>query len=87
MQRFTGTYQSCIMEEHIWFLVELFISGKATEAEASELVYLLGTHTDMLDVVKEFLNEYNDPDPQVTSSQKPVLLNRAENISAFNRKE
>jgi len=41
----------------------------------------------MLDVVKEFLNEYNDPDPQVTSSQKPVLLNRAENISAFNRKE
>ena len=32
------------MEEHIWFLVELFISGKATETEVSELAYLLGTH-------------------------------------------
>ena len=78
MQRFTGTYQSCIMEEHIWFLVELFISGKTTEAEESELVYLLGTHPDSLYVVKEFLNEYNDPDPQVTFSQKQALLNRTE---------
>ncbi|WP_158995988.1 hypothetical protein [Mucilaginibacter sp. L196] len=66
------------MEEYIWFLVELFISGKATEAEASELVYLLGMHPDSLYAVKEFLNEYNDPDPQVTSSQKQALLNRAE---------
>ncbi|WP_172829255.1 ABC transporter permease [Mucilaginibacter mallensis] len=68
------------MEEHIWFLVELFISGKATEAEASELAYLLGSHADLLNMVKEFLGEYNDPDPQVTFSQKQALLNRAENI-------
>jgi len=78
MQRFAGTPKNCIMEEYIWFLVELFISGKTTEAEESELVYLLGTHPDSLYVVKEFLNEYNDPDPQVTSSQKQALLNRTE---------
>jgi putative ABC transport system permease protein len=78
MQRFAGTPQNCIMEEYIWFLVELFISGKATEVEVNELVYLLGTHPDSLYVVKEFLNEYNDPDPQVTFSQKQALLNRAE---------
>jgi putative ABC transport system permease protein len=69
------------MEEHIWFLVELFISGKATEAEACELVYMLRKHLDLLDAVKEFLNEYNDPDPQVTSSQKQALLNWAENTT------
>ncbi len=68
------------MEEHIWFLVELFISGKATEAETDELAYLLGTHYELLSAVKEFLDEYEDPDPQITSSQKQALLNRAENI-------
>ncbi len=81
MERFAWTSQNCIMEEHVWFLVELFLSGKATEAEADELVYMLGTHPDLLDVVREFLNEYNDPDPQVTSSQKQALLNRAENTT------
>ena len=68
------------MEEHVWFLVELFISGKATDAEADELAYLLGTHYNLLNAVKEFLDEYEDPDPQVTSNQKQALLNRAENI-------
>jgi putative ABC transport system permease protein len=76
VQPFARISQNCIMEEYIWFLVELFISGKATEAEASELVYLLATHPDLLTLVKEFLNEYNDPDPQVTSTQKQALLNR-----------
>jgi len=68
------------MEEHIWFLVELFISGNATEVEADELAYLLGTHYDLLNAVKEFFDEYEDPDPQVTSAQKQSLLDRAENI-------
>src|ERR1700761_3691168 len=68
------------MEEYIWFLVELFISGKATDAETDELAYLLGTHYELLTAVKEFLDEYADPDPQVTSNQKQALLVRAENI-------
>lgn len=68
------------MEEHVWFLVELFISGKATDAETDELAYLLGTHYNLLNAVKEFLDEYEDPDPQVTSNQKQALLNRAEDI-------
>lgn len=68
------------MEEHVWFLVELFISGKATDAEADELAYLLGSHYDLLNLVKEFLDEYQDPDPQITPAQKQALLNRAENI-------
>lgn len=80
MRRFDQASKNCIMEEHIWFLVELFISGKAIGAEVDELAYLLGTHPDLLNMVKEFLDEYNDPDPQVTFSQKQALLNRAENI-------
>ncbi|HEY8931255.1 MAG TPA: ABC transporter permease [Mucilaginibacter sp.] len=68
------------MEEHIWFLVELFISGKATEAEISELTYLLGTHRDLLDTVREFLNEYRDADPQVTTLQKQALIAGAEKV-------
>lgn len=69
------------MEEHIWFLVELFISGKATEADISELTYLLGTHPDLLDAVKEFLDEYRDVDPQITVIQKQALIARAKNIN------
>jgi len=68
------------MEEYIWFLVELFISGKATEAEVDELAYLLGTHPQLLNAVKEFIGEYDDPDPQVTPLQKQALLARAESI-------
>ncbi len=69
------------MEEHIWSLVEQFISGKATEAELSELAYLLGTHPHLLNAVKEFLHEYRDADPKVTSGQKQALITRAERIN------
>ena len=69
------------MEEHVWLLVELFISGKVTETELSELAYLLGTHPDLLSAVKQFLHEYQDPDPQITSSHKRALLARAESIN------
>ena len=69
------------MEEHVWSLVELFISGKATDAELSELAYLLGTHRHLLSAVREFLQEYKDPEPQVTSLQKQLLLSKAEKIS------
>jgi len=68
------------MEEHIWELVELFISGEATDVEANELAYLLGTHYNMLGTVKEFLDEYQDPDPQITNTQKKALLTKAEEI-------
>lgn len=70
------------MEEHIWFLVELFISGKATEAQTDELAYLLGTHIHLLDEVKEFLNEYKDPDPQITTGQKRALIAKANSINS-----
>lgn len=69
------------MEEHVWSLVELFISGDATDTEIDELAYLLGTHRNLLDSVKEFLNEYQDPDPRISSLQKQVLLTKAENVS------
>src|ERR1700744_2744282 len=69
------------MEEYIWFLVELFISGKATETQMNELTYLLGTHPYLLNNVKEFLYEYKDIDPQVTSAQKQELIVKAQNIS------
>ena len=66
------------MEEHVWSLVELFLSGKATNAELDELAYLLGTHARLFNAVKEFLDDYQDTDPEVTSLQKQELLNHAE---------
>lgn len=69
------------MEEHVWSLVELFLSGKTTDAELDELIYLLGTHHNLLDSVREFLVEYRDPDPQVTSIQKQELVRKAEDVS------
>lgn len=81
MHRLCRTFNTCIMEEHVWFLVELFISGRATETQVDELTYLLGTHPNLLDTVKEFLDEYKDPDPQVTTVQKRALIVKAKNIS------
>jgi len=69
------------MEEHVWSLVELFISGDATDAEINELAYLLGTHRDLLNSVTEFLTEYKDPEPKITSLQKKALLIKAENVA------
>jgi len=65
------------MEEHVWSLVELFLSGMATDAEVNELAYLLGTHPALLNAVREFLNDYKDPEPQVSSLQKNALLTKA----------
>ena len=39
MHRLCRTFNTCIMEEHVWFLVELFISGRATETQVDELTY------------------------------------------------
>ncbi len=69
------------MEEYIWFMVELFLSGKATDAEVNELAYLLGTHPNLFKAVKEFLSSFKDPEPQVTSFQKQALINDVERIS------
>ena len=68
------------MEEHVWYLVELFLAGKATDDEQNELAYLLGTHADLLQSVKEFLKEYKDPQPDITSLQKQELIHKAEAI-------
>ncbi|MDB5089576.1 MAG: transporter permease, partial [Mucilaginibacter sp.] len=68
------------MEEHIWYLVEKFISGEASEKELSELHYLLGTNHDMFIAVKEFLELYEDPEPQVTLAEILALLKKAEII-------
>lgn len=68
------------MEEHIWHLVEKFISGEASEKELGELHYLLGTNYDMFIAVKEFLELYEDPDPQVTLTEIRALLKEAEVI-------
>ncbi len=65
------------MEERIWLLLELFISGQASENEISELVSLLHKHPRQLNQVEEFLAEFWDPDPQVTEAQKPALIRRA----------
>jgi len=69
------------MEEHVWSLVELFISGDATDAEVNELAYLLGTHRHLLNSITEFLTEYKDPEPKITSLQKKALLIKAENVA------
>jgi putative ABC transport system permease protein len=69
------------MEEHVWSLVELFLAGEAADAEINELTYLLGTHPHLLDAVKEFLREYKDENPQVTTLQRQELIAKAENIS------
>src|ERR1700743_2868580 len=67
-------------EERIWLVLDLFISEKASETDVDELAYLLGTHIHLLHDVKEFLNEYRDADPQITTIQKKALLARAEDI-------
>ena len=81
MRLLQGKSSPFSMEEHVWSLVELFLSGKATDAELDELIYLLGTHRNLLDSVREFLSEYKDPNPQITPPQKQELLSRAESIS------
>ncbi|SDE63626.1 hypothetical protein SAMN05216464_10848 [Mucilaginibacter pineti] len=66
-----------MMEERIWLLLELFISGQASANETGELVGLLHKHPDQLGHVEEFLAEFLDPNPQVTEAQKQALIRRA----------
>ncbi|MCR8561489.1 ABC transporter permease [Mucilaginibacter sp. BJC16-A38] len=68
------------MEERTWYLVEIFISGKASEQELSELQYLLGTNQDLFIAVSEFLEGYQDPDPQVQPADIKALIKQAEII-------
>lgn len=62
------------MEERTWDLVEKFISGEASEQELRELQDLLGKNRDLYLLVKEFLDTYVDPDPQITQEDKLALF-------------
>lgn len=68
------------MEEHIWNLVEKFISGAATDAEQQELQRLLAVYPALYISVKEFLSTYEDAEPQVTPAQIQHLLTEVDNL-------
>ncbi|MGZ3874225.1 MAG: ABC transporter permease [Mucilaginibacter sp.] len=70
------------MEEHIWYLVEKFISGAASEWELGELEYLLGTNPEIFSTVKEFLETYRDPEPLVTTKDIETLLKNSHLINS-----
>ncbi|GGI50022.1 ABC transporter permease [Mucilaginibacter galii] len=62
------------MEEHIWNLVELYLSGEASTGNMEELRSLLVLYPSVYLSVKEFLLNYQDPDPRVSASQISAFL-------------
>lgn len=72
------------MEEHVWYLVEKFISGDISRAEVKELQSLLALYPKLFLLVKDFLITYQDPDPQVSPQQIQALLQKVENSKAKN---
>ncbi|MDT3404026.1 ABC transporter permease [Mucilaginibacter terrae] len=70
------------MEEHIWFLVEKFISGEASGAEQRELQQLLAVYPELYVSVKEFLSTYKDPEPQITQAQVNHFLTEVDYLIA-----
>jgi putative ABC transport system permease protein len=64
------------MEEHVWNLVEKFISGDISTAEMKELRSLLGLYPKLFLQVKDFLTTYQDPDPQVTATQIQAFIKK-----------
>jgi len=72
------------MEEHIWYLVELFISGSASIKDIDELQYLLSRDPEIFEAVKEFLLSYKDPDPQLTELDKYFFLKKVNELSVIN---
>ncbi|SDF54925.1 ABC-type antimicrobial peptide transport system, permease component [Mucilaginibacter pineti] len=72
------------MEEHIWDLVEKFISGEASLAEIKELHVLLALYPAVYVNVKGFLMEYQDADPKVTRTDIYTLLDEADAFRAEN---
>jgi putative ABC transport system permease protein len=70
------------MEEHVWDLVEKFISGGITRAEVKELQSLLAIYPKLFVLVKDFLINYQDPDPQVTPQQIRAFLEKVEHSDA-----
>jgi ABC-type antimicrobial peptide transport system permease subunit len=66
------------MEEHVWYLVEKFISGDISRAEIKELQSLLALYPKLFLLVKDFLITYQDPDPQVTPQQIQAFLKKVE---------
>lgn len=72
------------MEEHIWDLVEKFISGEASPAEVKELHVLLALYPTIYLNVKGFLMEFQDPDPRITKADIYALLDEADAFRAEN---
>ena len=70
------------MEEHVWQLVEKFISGAASGAEQRELQQLLAVYPELYVSVKEFLSTYEDPEPQVTQAQINHFLTEVDYLVA-----
>lgn len=70
------------MEEHVWYLVEKFISGAASGAEQRELQQLLAVYPELYVLVKEFLSTYQDPEPQVTQAQVSHFLTEVDYLIA-----
>ena len=70
------------MEEHVWDLVEKFISGDISRAEVKELQSLLAIYPKLFVLVKDFLITYQDPDPQVSPQQIQAFLKKVEHSDA-----
>ncbi|SEM61790.1 putative ABC transport system permease protein [bacterium A37T11] len=64
-----------MMEERIWDLVEKALAGDAQAKALSELKDLLDDHPIVKAQVMEFLQSYQDPDPQISELEKKQLLN------------
>jgi putative ABC transport system permease protein len=72
------------MEEHVWYLVEKFISGDISRAEVKELQSLLTLYPKLFLLVKDFLITYQDPDPQVSPQQIHALITKVEHGNTKN---
>jgi len=72
------------MEEHVWYLVEKFISGEISRAEVNELQSLLALYPKLFLLVKDFLITYQDPDPQVSPQQIQAFLQKVDNSKSKN---
>lgn len=75
------------MEEYVWYLVELFISGEASVTDIDELQYLLSRDPEVYETVKEFLASYKDPDPQITEQDKYLFYQKVEELRIINFKK
>lgn len=75
------------MEEYVWYLVELYISGDASAKDIDELQYLLSRDPEQYEIVKGFLLSYKDPDPQVSDLDIYFFIKKTDELSLANFKK